>query len=547
MRHLLKVLATIGMLWSAGVYAQGIYGTNGAGGGGGGSPGGSNTQLQYNNSSAFGGISGATSNGTAVTFTASDLIMAGGSGSQCVQGSGGVLALQAFSCGPAGEVFNITSSQNPTASDWLANAFYQVNASSLTITLPHSTTLSNNSAVTISARTNSVTLALANAGDAINGGSAGSSVTISSGALVVVSTDGAGNFYTLVTGGGGGGLTVGTTTIGSGTSGRVEYNNGGTLGEYSITGTAGSVVMSAGAPAFSGTPSVTGTATSSVAALGVLGVEGSVGGTYPLLLVQPTSATATTNWSGNTSIGVNCVNGQIAMDVFKGDGGNDTSEWDCNGNVRALSMQISGGQIFFWGGRSVISSPADGNLLIQNDAQTSFGLLQFGNNTSSFPALKRNAAALEFRLADDSGSTSFVATTGILNAIASDATHTDATVCADSSSGQLYKGSGTLGICLGTSSARYKHDIASLQAGLSEIMKLDPVSFRYNTGYGDPGKEMYGFTAEEMARVLPKLVGDDATGKPNTADYVGLIPVMVKALQEQQKEIAALKRALSKR
>jgi len=47
--------------------------------------------------------------------------------------------------------------------------------------------------------------------------------------------------------------------------------------------------------------------------------------------------------------------------------------------------------------------------------------------------------------------------------------------------------------------------------------------------------------------VLPKLVGDDATGKPNTADYVGLIPVMVKALQEQQKEIAALKRALSKR
>lgn len=36
--------------------------------GGGGSPGGSNTQLQYNNSSAFGGISGATSNGTKITF-----------------------------------------------------------------------------------------------------------------------------------------------------------------------------------------------------------------------------------------------------------------------------------------------------------------------------------------------------------------------------------------------------------------------------------------------------------------------------------------------
>lgn len=37
--------------------------------GGGGSPGGSNTQLQYNNSGAFGGITGATTNGTFVTLT----------------------------------------------------------------------------------------------------------------------------------------------------------------------------------------------------------------------------------------------------------------------------------------------------------------------------------------------------------------------------------------------------------------------------------------------------------------------------------------------
>ncbi len=39
------------------------------GSGGGGTPGGSNTQLQYNNSGSFGGISGATSNGTSVTLT----------------------------------------------------------------------------------------------------------------------------------------------------------------------------------------------------------------------------------------------------------------------------------------------------------------------------------------------------------------------------------------------------------------------------------------------------------------------------------------------
>lgn len=38
--------------------------------GGGASPGGSNTQCQYNNAGAFGGISGCTTNGTAVTLTA---------------------------------------------------------------------------------------------------------------------------------------------------------------------------------------------------------------------------------------------------------------------------------------------------------------------------------------------------------------------------------------------------------------------------------------------------------------------------------------------
>ena len=46
----------------------------GTGGGGGGSPGGSNTQLQYNNAGSFGGITGATTNGTSVTLTSPTFI-----------------------------------------------------------------------------------------------------------------------------------------------------------------------------------------------------------------------------------------------------------------------------------------------------------------------------------------------------------------------------------------------------------------------------------------------------------------------------------------
>ena len=51
--------------------------------------------------------------------------------------------------------------------------------------------------------------------------------------------------------GGGGGLTIGTTTITSGTNTKVLYNNAGVVGEYTITGT-GNVAMSA-SPTFTGT------------------------------------------------------------------------------------------------------------------------------------------------------------------------------------------------------------------------------------------------------------------------------------------------------
>lgn len=52
-----------------------------------------------------------------------------------------------------------------------------------------------------------------------------------------------------------GALTVGTSTLASGTTGRVLYDNGGVLGEYTFTGTAGSVVLSV-SPALTGSPTV---------------------------------------------------------------------------------------------------------------------------------------------------------------------------------------------------------------------------------------------------------------------------------------------------
>lgn len=134
-----------------------------------------------------------------------------------------------------------------------------------------------------------------------------------------------------------------------------------------------------------------------------------------------------------------------------------------------------------------------------------------------------------------------------LPAITSDATHTDATVCEDTTTHALYAGSGTLGVCLGTSSARYKRDIEPLPVGLSQLMAVKPVQYFYRPGHGDNGARLqYGVTAENMAKAIPALASNDAQGRPNTADLVGLVPVLVNAIQEQQSEIQSLQREVSR-
>lgn len=175
-------------------------------------------------------------------------------------------------------------------------------------------------------------------------------------------------------------------------------------------------------------------------------------------------------------------------------------------------------------------SNSSGNVTFSDTATP---LFRFSGTTSSFPAIKRSTTVLQFKLADDSAFTSFTATTGILNALASDAGQTTATVCAENTTGQLYKGSGTIGICLGTSSARYKNRITDATDGLAELVRLAPKRFWYNKNAGDNGvKEQVGFSAEDVVKVLPGLVGLDAKGRPNTLDMVGMIPIIVKAVQE---------------
>jgi hypothetical protein len=67
--------------------------------------------------------------------------------------------------------------------------------------------------------------------------------------------------------------------------------------------------------------------------------------------------------------------------------------------------QIVGNSTFgiLFGSSSNITAPSNGNILLTNNAGTDFARLQFGGLTNAFPAIKRSGAAIDFRLADDSG------------------------------------------------------------------------------------------------------------------------------------------------
>jgi hypothetical protein len=88
------------------------------------------------------------------------------------------------------------------------------------------------------------------------------------------------------------------------------------------------------------------------------------------------------------------------------------------------------------------------------------------------------------------------------------------------------------------SSARYKRDIAPLDAHSQGLFQLRPVTFRYTQ---DPqGERQYGLIAEEVATVYPELVTRGATGEVEAVRYEALVPLLLHALQHQQRQVAEL-------
>ncbi len=86
-----------------------------------------------------------------------------------------------------------------------------------------------------------------------------------------------------------------------------------------------------------------------------------------------------------------------------------------------------------------------------------------------------------------------------------------------------------------TSDARLKTNIATLDYGLKEVMEMRPVRYNWKT---TPGKDpKIGLIAQEVRKIVPEVVTGDESKETLGMNYAELVPVLINAIQQQQKEI----------
>ena len=110
------------------------------------------------------------------------------------------------------------------------------------------------------------------------------------------------------------------------------------------------------------------------------------------------------------------------------------------------------------------------------------------------------------------------------------------------------------------SDAKLKRNIKTEESALQKIMQLRPVSYEYKTDEFSymqlPEKTQHGFVAQELQKVFPEAVKEVAqpvfedhkivrTEEFSAVNYQSLVPVLFKAIQEQQAMIEALQKEVN--
>lgn len=116
--------------------------------------------------------------------------------------------------------------------------------------------------------------------------------------------------------------------------------------------------------------------------------------------------------------------------------------------------------------------------------------------------------------------------------------------------GNLGQFSGTTGAYLSLSDLRLKTNIRQMESVLPRIKLLEAKRYEFKNNNPDHIQSI-GFLAQDVQKVFPELIAVNTTNEGNPEvehqlgmDYSGLGVIAIKAIQEQQAEIEALKAAI---
>ena len=91
-----------------------------------------------------------------------------------------------------------------------------------------------------------------------------------------------------------------------------------------------------------------------------------------------------------------------------------------------------------------------------------------------------------------------------------------------------------------SSDQNLKTNISDIAYGLSEVLKMRPVSFNWKQSAILGDQREIGFVAQDIEKLVPEVVGMNSDGM-RSLDYPKITAVLCRAIQEQQEQINALK------
>ena len=349
-------------------------------------------------------------------------------------------------------------------------------------------------------------------------------------------------------------------TVTSVTASAPLASSGGAAPNISLTGGAAGQVLvgTAGVPAFSGSPSISGNLNlvNSTSTAGNILKSGAPfihnSGSTDNLFAGVSAGNFTVSGSGNVGLGGFSLNKVAA-------GSSNTAV----GNVAMANATSGSFNVLVGAGVGLGSTMGDFNTVVGANA--------FGATTTAFQNTGLGGGALG-QLEGGSGNTALgysagsgvvsgnfnihvgigvgnVNETGVirigsfLQSKAFLAGVRGVTTDVNDAVGVMIASNGQLGTV--SSSRRYKDDIDDMGEASEGLMHLRPVTFHYKSDSDPSGKRLqYGLVAEEVAAVYPGLVARTPDGQSETVMYHFLAPMLVNEVQKQQRTIEAQREEL---